>query len=143
MSRLKSAVHNIGHHAVSGLSDFLQEAYGACAAKSIWAFKVDWLTGTCAQRDLNSSESIHGAISTLKWKYESILTDTSGVQLNDVEQVMIEVDFLVHDQRYEDHKKALNDTGVWYGHDPLYRLTVPVKLKNGQVYHEIFNDGQA
>jgi hypothetical protein len=143
MSRFKSAVHNIGHHAVSGLSDFLQEAYGACEAKNIWVFKVDLLSGICTQSKLNSSESFCSAVSTLKRKYESILTNTSSVKLNDVEQAIIEVDFLVNDKRYENHKKTLNDIGVWYGHDPIYRLTVTVQLKNGQVYHEIFSDEQA
>jgi hypothetical protein len=142
MSRFKSAVHNVGHHAVSGLSDFLQEAYGACEAKNIWGFKVDLLSGICTQLDLNSSESFCSAISTLKRKYESILTSTSGVELNDVEQAIIKVDFLVNDKRYEDHKKTLNDIGVWYGHDPIYRLTVTVQLKNGHVYQEIFSDDQ-
>jgi hypothetical protein len=142
MSRFKSAVHNIGHHAVSGLSDFLQEAYGVCEAKNMWALKVDLLAGTCTQLDSNCPESFRSAISNLKGKYESILTDTSGVKLNDVEQAIIEVDFLVNDKRYEDHKKAINDMGVWYGHNPIYRLIVAVQLKNGQVYQEIFSDEQ-
>lgn len=127
---------------MSGLSDFLIEAYGACEVKNIWVLKVDLLSGICTPLDLNSSESFCNAISTLKRKYESILTNTSGVKLDDVEQAVIEVDFLVNEKRYEDHKKALSDMGVWHGHDPIYRLTVTVQLENGHVYQAIFVDEQ-
>jgi len=140
VSRFQSAVHNIGHHAVSGLSDFLQEAYAACEAEGVWALRVDLLSGTCVQREFDCCESLRGAVGTLKRKYEQILTDTSGVGLDDVGQAVVDVDFLVNDRRYEDRKRALSDAGVWYGHDPIYRLTVTVQLKNGHVYQETFRD---
>ncbi len=142
MSRFESAVHNIGHHAVSGMSDFLQEAYSACEAENIWNFKVDLPAGECMQSDLNSQESFHNAVKILKKKYESILINTSGIRLDDVTQATVEVDFPVNDSRYEVRKKVLEDTGVWYGHDPIYRLTVSVQLGNGHICKETFTDEQ-
>ena len=140
MSKFKSAVHNIGHHAVSGLSDFLQEAYRACESCDIWTFRIDMLSGVCTPDKLISKESFADAVAVLKNKYESILTSTSGVKLNEVNQADIEVDFPVNDRRYEDRKRSLDDTGVWYGYNPVYRLTVTVELENGHKYQEIFND---
>lgn len=140
MSKFKSAVHNFGHHAVSGLSNFLQDAYEACEAVNIWAFEVDLLSGICTQSDLNSQERLRNAIAILKNKHESILTSTSGVRLDDVMQASVEIDFLVNDMCNENRKSALKDIGVWYGHDPIYRFTVSVQLNSGQLYQEIFKD---
>ena len=138
MSRFKSAVHNIGHHAVSGLSDFLQEAYGACELNDIWDFEVDLMSGICTPNELIFHEPFTNAVAILKNKYESILTSTSGVTLNDVTQAKIEVDFLVNDKRHEERQRTLKEMNVWYGHDPIYRLTVTVELENGHIYQEVF-----
>jgi hypothetical protein len=139
MSRFESAVHNIGHHAVSGLSNLLSSAYEACESEGVGRFEIDLLSGKCFEEELNSYPVLCEAVKEILLKYESILTGTSGVKCADVDAARIKIDFLMHEDVYKKKKEDMKRIGVWYGHDPVYEFEISVHLKNGNVCKKCFN----
>jgi len=140
MSKFESAVHNIGHHIVSGLSSFIEVSYEACKIQNLSRFNVDLKTGVCKPDNLNAYKPLRDVIATTQLKYETILTRTSSVKPHEIARATIDTDFLTTDKRYESHQTTMNDIGVWYGHNPIFQLTISIQHKNGQEYHKVFND---
>ena len=138
MSRFESAVHNIGHHAVSGLSNLLSSSYEACEAEGIEKIEIDLLSGRCREKKLNAYPELNEAIRETQSKYKSVLTSTSGVQCADVAMARIRIDFLMSDSLYKKKKEIMKDIGVWYGHDPIYEFEIFVELHNGNACKKCF-----
>ena len=138
MSRFESAVHNIGHHAVSGLSNLLSSAYEACESEGIEKLEIDLLSGECFEIKLNSHSDLLESVKETQSKYKSVLTSTSGVKCVDVALANIKIDFLVHKDIYKKKKEKMKSIGVWYGHDPIYKFEILVQLKDGKVCKKSF-----
>ena len=138
MSRFESAVHNIGHHAVSGLSNLLSSAYEACEAEGVDKFEIDLLSGKCLEEKLNSHLELLESVKETASKYESMLTSTSGVETADVAIANIKIDFLMNEDVYKKKKEKMKSIGVWYGHDPAYEFEILVQLNDGNVCKKCF-----
>jgi len=138
MSRFESAVHNIGHHAVSGLSSLLSSAYEACEAEGIEKLEIDLLSGKCFEKKLNSYLELLKSVKETQSKYESVLLSTSGVECADVAIAIIKINFLLNEDVYKKKKKQMKCIGLWYGHDPIYEFEILVQLKNGKVCKKSF-----
>ena len=138
MSRFESAVHNIGHHSVSGLSRLLSSSYEACEAEGIEKIEIDLLSGDCHEKKLNDYPALSEAIRETQSKYKSVLTRTSGVRCKEVVTAKIKIDFLMNENIYTQKKETMKKIGVWYGHDPVYEFEILVELKNGNVCRKCF-----
>ncbi|RZM84162.1 hypothetical protein [Pseudoalteromonas rubra] len=138
MGRFQSAIHNIGHHAVSGLCDILAEGYAYCAHENKEVLEIDIL---------NSYDSytpeLDQEISQLKEKAFSIITTTCGVSINDIQVAKLSINYRFTEQAYQQHKSHMKKIGVWYGHDPLYNAIIVFKLKNGRVAKSEFSSKAA
>ena len=135
MGRFQSAVHNIGHHAVSGLCSILAEGYDFCVREEKEILKIDLLNS-----NNNVSKELEHEIKRLRQKAVSILKTTSGTSINDILVAELSINFRFTEKAYQLHKAHMENIGIWYGHDPLYNVVLIYKLKNGRFSKSEFSN---
>jgi len=135
MSKFQSAVHNIGHHAVSGLCDLLAEGYSYCESEGKEILRIDLLNSS-----RGFAKELELEISKLKEKAATIISTTCGVTENDIEIAELSINYRFTEQAYQLHKEHMKEIGVWYGHDPLYDAVIEYKLKNSTVAKSEFSN---
>ncbi len=135
MSKFQSAVHNVGHHAVSGLCGLLAEGYSYCEHEGTQILKIDLMLSSGAP-----TKELEIEISKLKEKASSIISTTCGVTESDIETAELLINYRFTDKDYQFHKDHMKNIGVWYGHDPLYDAVIKYKLKNGTVAKSEFSN---
>ena len=135
MSKFQSAVHNIGHHAVSGLCDLLAEGYSYCEPEGKEILRIDLLNSSSS-----TTKELDLEISKLKEKAALIISTTCSVTMDDIEIAELSINYRFADQAYQFHKDHMKEIGVWYGHDPLYDAAIEYKLKNGTVAKSEFSN---
>ena len=135
MGRFQSAVHNIGHHAVSGLCNILAEGYVFCEREGREILKIDLLNSNS-----NASKELDNEIRQLREKAVSIITTTSGTSINNIQVAELSINYRFNEKAYQLRKAHMENIGVWYGHDPLYDAVLICKLKNGRVSKSEFSN---
>ena len=124
MSKFKSAVHNIGHHAVSGLCDLLSEGYSYCESEGKAVLTID-LIGSEKVR----TNTMENEIAKIKDKAALIVATTCGVAQNEIASAELSINYRFTDDAYRLHKEHMKSNGIWYGHDPLYDAVIEYKLQ--------------
>ncbi|MGF1741402.1 hypothetical protein L4C34_10050 [Vibrio profundum] len=135
MSRFRSAVHNIGHHAVSGLCDLLSEGYSYCESEGKAVLTIDLISSERVLTNTMESEIVK-----IKDKAASIMATTCGVTQHEIASAELSINYRFTDDAYRLHKEHMKSIGIWYGHDPLYDAVIEYKLKNGTVAKSEFSN---
>ncbi len=88
LNRLKSVCHDIGHHAVSGLSVVNPYVLQACKANNLEFIEIDLLDDESYPQNIEMSELLQKSFLALRMRFEEIL-NTEGFTVQDISTVIM------------------------------------------------------
>ncbi len=128
MAKFDSVINNFDNHLRSGLCGLIPAAYESFENGGGSRIKIELLDDLAIGAIVGNFQI---EAKKAKEKLGAILASETNTQLDDIDSVRIEIDFLPNDVVTLERRATLANARVWYGYSPVYNFETYIRLKNG------------
>ena len=132
MAKIDGIFNNFANHVTSGLSCFITAAYDACERARTTTLLLRLLPVIELPQSFARDESFGSSAHALRDKFAEILGAESQMSLDQIASLVVETDFIPDEALVQERRREMAAVHVDYGHDPIYRCTVSMRLVSGR-----------
>lgn len=132
MARIDGVFNDFVNHVTSDLSGFILAAYDACERARTMTLWLRLLPAVEVPQPFARDEDLGASARALRARFTEILGAQSEMSLDQISSLVVETDFAPDLARVQERRLAMAAARVDYGHNPVYRCTVSLRLVSGR-----------